>query len=433
MRTTATIFLILFSTAVAGADTLYENGDGSTRLTVSANVMGAVFSTHDPWFGESESFIGADVDQWAELGLEPSFNFETAVGNGVLFAELSGVFTTTFNDDASGLTIGLNDTRAFKTEQAHIGWRVDDVFSGLEGDTFSIIAGRQDYSIGTGLQVNDGSSDGAELGGWYLGMRKAFAESILLRLDSDRWLFEASHMENQPRRGGITGSGSGINLEHKFNDSLLLGGSYLYIDSNIGTVGRYNVYSARAEVQPVSSLTLSGEYVTQHGDLQNAQGFFADLRYSFGSAESRSPTLTYRFSRFDGDSPGTGTNEDFRMVAYGFTDYSYWFQGEITSGYILGNDNLQSHMLRLQAQPHEDVSLNIFYYDFTLDEPTSLAPNVQSDDWGDELNLIVDWQVSDSLSLNTVLGALIPGDAAQQWTGGDDTWAHFMLLMSYSW
>ena len=99
------------------------------------------------------------------------------VGKGTLFGKVSGVYTTTAGDDASGLTIGLDDTDELTVEQAHIGWRSEDLFDGIEGDKFSIAFGRQDYNIGTGLLINDGGGDGGERGGWYMGMRKAFSDA----------------------------------------------------------------------------------------------------------------------------------------------------------------------------------------------------------------------------------------------------------------
>ena len=88
------------------------------------------------------------------------------------------MYTTTVSDDASGSTVGLNDTDSLTLEQAHVGWRLEDVFAALDGDTLSITVGRLDYGIGTGLLVDDGGADGGERGGWYLGMRKTFAESV---------------------------------------------------------------------------------------------------------------------------------------------------------------------------------------------------------------------------------------------------------------
>ena len=82
-------------------------------------------------------------------------------------------------------------------------------------------------------------------------------------------------------------------------------------------------------------------------------------------------------------------------------------------------------------QPTESVTFNFFYYKFSFDQPSALG--VTSDDWGDEINFTFDWSASDSLYVVGVLGMLMPGQAAEQWVGGDKDWIHAMLYLSYSW
>jgi hypothetical protein len=138
---------------------------------------------------------------------------ETPLGGGTLFGKLSAVYTNTFGEDASGLTIGEDDTEDTRIEQGHIGWKKGDLFAGLQDDVFSIAIGRQDYVIGTGLLIADGGGDGGDRGGWYLGMRKAFENSAIVRLASKELLAEAFYLENQPRKGGVEGEASGANLD----------------------------------------------------------------------------------------------------------------------------------------------------------------------------------------------------------------------------
>ena len=81
--------------------------------------------------------------------------------------------------------------------------------------------------------------------------------------------------------------------------------------------------------------------------------------------------------------------------------------------------------------PRDDLTLNLLLYSFTIDEPASLA--VTSDDWGKEIDLVVEWEAPAGVSIIGVVGALFPGDAAIQAVGGDETWLHSMLYASYSW
>jgi hypothetical protein len=428
----------LFTSAALAEYELYSR-DG-TKLVFNADLAVAGFLNDDSWFGRSEAFNGKDTDSWLELGFEPQLSFETPLGGGTFFGKLSAVYTNTFGEDASGLTIGEDDTEDTRIEQGHIGWKKGDLFAGLEDDVFSISIGRQDYLIGTGLLIADGGGDGGDRGGWYLGMRKAFENSAIVRVASKELLAEAFYVENQPRSGGIEGDASGANLEYHFGDSLTLGGTYILVDAHdVPNADELDVYSGRASWKPLTALTLSGEYVHQESDQIEADGWYAQAAYEAKDLPW-SPVFSYRYARFDGDDPGTATNENFRAIAYGYTDYGFWYQGEITGNYPLGNGNLISHMLRAKMQPSEKVTLNLIYYNFTLDEPSALQgpdpvtldPGVTSDDWGDEVNFIADWQATDKVYVIGVLGALFPGDAAEQWVGGDDTWLYSMLYASYA-
>jgi hypothetical protein len=429
-------YLICFALSVslpglALADYELHKTDQSS-LVLKGTVMGAYFPNSDSWFGESESFLGADTDDWGEFGAEIGLAFEHTSGKSTFFAELSGLYTATGGDDASGLTIGEDDTDQANIEQAHIGWRYSDPLSGLEEDTFSLSVGRQDYLIGTGLLIADGGSDGGENGGWYLGMRKAFQESVIASLKSSSLVAEAFYLKNRPRRGGTQGHLYGANLEYTFPSELTLGTSYMIADAEEDGTGNLDIWSGRASWSGLGGLELSGEYVIENGAADiDANGWYGQVAWSFADS-AWAPWLGYRYADFDGDNPATADDERFREIAYGYTDYGSWFQGEITGNYPLANGNLVSNMLRLKLTPSESLTLNVFYYDFKLNFPASLDPAVTSDDWGDEINLTADWALTDNWYLIGVLATLSPGNAAKQWVGGDDTWLYSMFYVSYS-
>ena len=52
--------------------TLYRNSERATELVLNLDAIGAWYRSDDAWFGESESFLGAPVDRWAEFGVEPT-------------------------------------------------------------------------------------------------------------------------------------------------------------------------------------------------------------------------------------------------------------------------------------------------------------------------------------------------------------------------
>ena len=410
--------------------TLYRNAERAAELVLNLDAIGAWYRSDNAWFGESEAFVGAPVDRWAEFGVEPTLSFETRAGRGSLFASLSGVYTSTVSDDASGSTVGLSDTDALTLEQAHVGWRLDDVFAALDGDTLSIAAGRLDYGIGTGLLVDDGSADGGDRGGWYLGMRKSFSQSLLASLDSETWLFEVFQLSNQPRTGDTRGEAHGANVEYRFGDSAALGTSYLRVDTNDPLVETLDVYSARASWRGGNGLSLAAEYVDEGSGQIDATGYYAQIGYALDS-RPWSPELRLRRATFSGDDLATPLDERFREIAYGMTEWGSWYQGEITGEYALGNGNLDSRLARLTLAPTDAVTFDVLYYRFTLEQPASFGAT--ADDWGDELDFTVEWAAGETVSVTGVLGVLRPGDAAEQIVGGRSDWAHAMLLVSYSW
>jgi len=113
------------------------------------------------------------------------------------------------------------------------------------------------------------------------------------------------------------------------------------------------------------------------------------------------------------------------------SDWGTWFQGEIIGEYVLANSNLFSYLVGLSTKPVKTLDMHLFYYHFDIHQPESLANNVTAHNFADEVDLILDWQILDSLSLSAVLAVAIPGEAARQFTGGGQTWFHSMLYVSW--
>ena len=409
--------------------------DDTTKLTFNFDAIVAGFASDESWFGASKEFLGGPTNTWAEYGAEPRLSLESKFAGGTLFGQASGVYTYTGSDDASGLTIGV-DAEEFTIEQGHLGWRVENIFSGLENDTLSVSAGRQDYSLGSGMLINDGGADGGERGGWYIGMRTAFQESVIVSLKSDELTLEAFRLENRPRDGGTKGKVFGVNAEYTFFGTTKVGLSYLAPDAELDAPydKELDIYNGRLDWTPEGSLAgvqLSAEYAYEENDIIEADGWFTELGYGFEET-AWTPTLSYRYAFFEGDDPETPEDEQFREIAYGFTDYGSWYQGEITGNYPLANGNVISNRVRLKVAPTDSVTVNLMYYDFTLDQEQVFGDPVTSDDWGDEVDLTIDWAATDSIYVIGVLGYVTPGDAAEQWTGGDEDWLYSMLYLSYA-
>lgn len=422
----------IFVSAAAHAEFNLLDGNGY-RLDGELELEGAVFQGHNSWFGVADEFVGADVDNWAEQAIQFGLVGETDLWGGKMFGEWTWLQTRTYGDDASGLTVGENDPNEFRVEQGHLGWTSGEGLFGLDEDALTIKAGRFDYNIGTGLLINDGAGDGGHRGGWWIGARKAFKGSVLASLRTGPLLAEAFYLKNAPRSGGITGKAQGVNLEYEFETlGLTAGGTYFRVGDNGSSVFEdFETLSLRATWEtPWEGLTFDGEFAQQYHET-DGEAFWLRGAYQWTDIDWL-PEVSYRYAHLSGDDPGSDDDERFRTVAYGFTDYGSWYQGEIAGNYVLENSNLNSHMLRLQLFPNDDITVNFIYYKFLLDENQIFDDPVGDDDFGDEVDVTMDWAVNDRLYLIFVLGALAPGDAAKEWTGGDDDWLYSMVYASYS-
>ena len=398
---------------------LYKSDD--TKLDLQFTVAGEQFGQDQSWFGVSNSFLDVSAHHWTEFGTEFGAKGETGLWGGTFFGQASGVYTRTSGDDASGVTTGLDEMSKTTLEQGNIGWKTADTLTGLDESTISLQLGRFDYSIGTGMLINDGGSDGGDRGGWYMGMRKAFQNAAMISLDSKTLKAQVFRIKNNPRQGGQQGEARGANVDYTFGESgsVTLGGSYMRVYPQDGDENA-DVFDGRASWTALPGLTFSGEYAHEDGKNFTGKGYYAQALYEFGDVAWK-PALTYRYALF---------NDEFNPLAYGYTDYGYWFQGEIAGNYPLYNNNLVSNMVRAKVTPHEKVTVSLFYYSFTLDDPRSFG--VRSDDFGDEVDLTVDWAPTDRIYVIVVLAQLNPGDGAQQWTGGDKDWQYAMLHVGFT-
>ena len=427
----ATVLAGALLVQAALADFSLYDQDGY-RLSLQLELQGAVFNGQDSWFGAAEEFLGENVDHWAETAVELGFSGEVELSRGKLIAELSGVATRTYGEDGSGLGIGFDSPNEFRMEQGHLGWQSGADFLGVEEGGLTVKAGRFDYNIGTGLLINDGGGDGGKRGGWWIGARKAFRKSFLATLDTGPLLVEGFFLQNQPRSGGPTGEVFGTNVEYEFESiGVTLGGTFLRVQDRGSTFfPDFDTISVRAAWEtPLQGLSFDGEVVEQSDD-SDGEAFWIRGAYQWEEV-SWQPELSYRFAHLSGDDPDTAADERFRPIAYGFTDYGFWYQGEIAGGLVLENSNLDSHMVRLQLSPTEDITLNVLYYNFTLDQLQIFGDPVDGDDFGDEVNLSMDWAVNDNLFVIFTLGALFPGAGAKSWTGGDKDWLHSMVYGGY--
>ncbi len=104
-----------------------------------------------------------------------------------------------------------------------------------------------------------------------------------------------------------------------------------------------------------------------------------------------------------------------------------WFQGEVTGGWLLFNNNQRNHLLHLAANPSERLTVGMIGGRFELVKANYRGVPVTSKHFSDELNLYTDWLLHDNVSLSAAWGVMFPGDGAVQGMGDDETFHLFEL------
>lgn len=434
-------------------DFLNFYNDESTGNSIKGDMgfYSAHFAQSNSWAGNSEELLGADSDFWGEYGVTAGIEGVYHLANGSRFSSrVSGVFSSTNHGlDAGGSNIsgaGDDDTdrSALTFEEVYVRWSSGDLYSDLGKDAIELTAGSQVYKQGTGFLFYDAGADGGKRGGFWLGLRKAFQYTATAKLTTGNWMVEGYYLE--PDLIGEETKMAGINIEYDFGPRADVGFSYTNVfDSDDDRRDGLDVLDFRASVQPFESwdgLRLVGEVAVQdNGDENDSIGGYLQAIYTFDESMRWSPRLSYRAAHFSGDD-GEGDNEAFDPLTYGFNDWNEWFIGEIIGEYVSSNRNLTSHTLNLHLSPRDDFSLGLYYIYFRLDEksdvivprpPTSARAALITDrDLAHEVNVTVDWSLTEQIYVGMMAGLVIPEDGAEDFFGDDENWGVFMLNLSYS-
>lgn len=421
---------LAIASPVLAEENVYESD--LIEVSVALDAKMALVTQNNAWFGEDVANIGVETDSWAEFSAEPQLKVSLPnIFGGELYGAVSVVGSKTFGESADGIGAGLDDPGEVTLEKFYAGWKRE--FD--NGNFIELVGGNFDYQIGTGFLIIDGGSDGGDRGAFYLGPRSAARSSGLIRTKVEDLLVEAFYLQKNPRRNSLDGSLAGVNLEYDVTESIKFGATYLRVmDVDGGQLGpiaeELSTYDFRANIGLTEAFTLSGEYAFQRGEgFFQGEGWYIQAANRFESLPL-SPTLTYRYASVSGDDPATADFEGFEPLAYGFTDYGQWYQGEITGNWIFANSNQNTHLVKLAAPVSPAVTVTGAWLNISIDEPAALG--IADDSFGNEFNIFADWEVNDNLFLSASAAIMLPGKAAKQFTGGDDSWAHFLLFASFS-
>ena len=100
------------------------------------------------------------------------------------------------------------------------------------------------------------------------------------------------------------------------------------------------------------------------------------------------------------------------------------------------NQNLAIQMLRARIQPSRALALNLLYYHYQLEDRsaallspvTAHAGAMEHRNFGDEVDLTLDWSTHTHVGFSAVLALFEPAQGGQDFFGDDETWLGFMLF-----
>ena len=405
----------------------FYTGSNNSFLKATIQVEMAVFDQDNSWFGKARENLGDDSDYWFESLIRPGIEGSFFLANSQeLYGLVDAVQANTGSGmDAGGSNADLGDVSDLQVVNAYAGWRSGNLFGGLGENFLDISFGRQQYKVGDGFLIYSEGGAGGDRAAFWIGGRRSADYAGIVRMKTGPWAADLVYLENDPLSDDKTRLGGGT-IDYKVEDFVNVGGGIYSLDSDIDSRDGMAIYNIRGSVHPFAKssgmealkpLIFSGEYAYEDrdDDFDEGNGWHLTASYQIEKCPWK-PTLSYRYASFD---------ENYDALFYGFSDWGSWFQGEILGEYVLGNSNLDSHMFRVKVQPLEPVTVNLFYYKFMIHDAPAFEVN--SEDYADEWDLVIDWTVNEHLSLSLVGAYAIPDDAATEHTGGDDDWSYVML------
>lgn len=406
--------------------TIYEQ-DG-VKLDVGVTIGVGGFHVGNAALGAGVVNQNGSVDRnrsWAEGFIAPSalLSVDTA-GAGVFYGGMRAVGVATVGDgDAAGLTSG--GERRVTLDHAYAGWRSGSLFGEIAEDAVDISFGRQSFSIGDGFLIADGNFEMGREAGYWFGSRDGWQPAALVKLNAGQAHADLFRLKSDRDSGSDEIYGANLEWRWGEDNGNVVGVTGMRIsDSLLPTRDGMRILSLRGQgavIPNVPDLFLAAEYVAERNNRAGAEvdasAWYGEAAYTF-SAMPWSPRIAYRYAHFSGDKDSTGKSEAFDPLHYGqIRGWGSWFQGEITGQYVgqVANTNVNAQKFELAIQPTETVTLTALYYLFHFDQkPTG----VTSSHFGNELNLIVDWQAKDNLSITGALGWLDGGRGGEQLLGG---------------
>lgn len=391
--------------------TLYA--DDKTVFLGKLGNKSMVFSNANAFFGRpdvltagnplaiSPSGDSSSPDTWLESSVEAG-----AYGLNAFTDRISGFAGASF------IASGSWGPELF-TDQTRTHLDVEDAYLGFTGNStteqgglrqLSLLVGRKSFQVDSGMILRLGSANGGERAALQSNPRNAADQLLLMQLIHDEHKLELFQF-NPDELEEIDSSTviRGVNYESRIASDFRVGAMYLQVpESNFSYFTQTSVLSRsgleltdlRFAYDPPtnrSGFYAQAELARQsHQDFDmNARAGYMEAGYRFVGLSWR-PAISYRYSRFTGDKPGTSSFERWDpLFAGGAGDE--WVQG-LNQYKVVQTSNVIGHRImgRLNVSPQLELTPQLWF--FRADNLNNLGGAqalsvLSSKDLGREINL----------------------------------------------
>ena len=391
------------------------------RLAITGSVIGtaAGFKMWNNLFAPPPALQtpGVPVDPgWGEFFLEAGLSARLTMTDGMaLYGGVSYLESGTRGRDYDGnANVDHGDTELL---YAGATWTIGAA-------SVDVSYGQQEFTLGDGMLIWSGATNGTQRGAAYVGPRAAWARAAIAKLtvrDLTVQLFGLAPNE-APDENTDTRI-EGVNLEWMPTGPLRIGGTYLHVPrSAIVTRDGLDVMDLRVRWHPlraVPELWLQGEYADERGSNVRASGWYAQVNYSAKSLPWK-PLVSLQWSHQSGDDPGTSRWEGFDPLYFGNGNPN-WYPGKVVSTF-LQNTNVAIASANLTLTPSERHVVELWWLNFRAvvanappDIPAANSPppqggGVPAKPLATEVDLSWTIKFGKAVNLNLLAGWAMPGE-----------------------
>lgn len=459
-RRLAGVCALLVSAATASAQDApaptWAWASGGLAVEGAIETYSAYYSMSGTWWNlAASSAPDFDTDRsFAELWVHPKLNGTFKFGDHAeIYAALSIGATQTIGGDP----FDYEDEGTVRFGSAMLGARGD-----LGGWGYDVSVGRQPFTLGTGMLLTAGSSNGYSWGGGASAQRKVWGSTLLARASHGELTATAYALEPDEAPEARTDTRfRGVALEWSRTEIGKAGIAWFTVprskaiypgdlapldfidDGRDGLDTWHGWVNVTGVVPAVPTLGLRAEFAQQRNDITRVGGQRDPMRAEAwmlgvswqGVKLPFAPKFSYHYASFSGDDPKTNTYERFDPLYWGNGLDNWWFGAN--GAYSWLNANLLAHRFIVDAYLSARDIVQFQYVHASVDEVnsavqfgqgaqfegTQLVVGVPEPELSDEFYLQYSHVFTPKLVATAFVSYSSPGDGLKATaTQGTDAW-----------